>query len=391
MLEIIKNDLDRAITDEAAALDAGFALKAPLYALGTPVDTFGVNAYRASRRAFDELPRLRDVVDEAVARIRGEQRVDRELTLGDLAMQHTGRVGLGVFGDGGARITRHAFGQLVRRAGLPAGAAGYLTACPAPLRAANLDEWLPRAAHMPSLVRARREHGEPTITAVLGTRYRPFDADAVSTAMLESAPIGARGEVQYDGSRFELRATWHSDIAPDGAVAGELFKAFVAVETADDGSRAIRVRSGVVRNLCRNFLVLDVAEQESAAAHRGADLPMVVRKLIHEAHAKVAHFAEVWTAARRDKVLDGIYGAYDSRPVFAELVRQGLVEVPGVEDDEMVARLVRAWEREPGNTKADVINAITRAAHEEPWSSPWTSGALEEQAGRLLHARVVLG
>jgi hypothetical protein len=240
------------------------------------------------------------------------------------------------------------------------------------------------------MVRTRRSLGGPEIFAVLGTRYKTHDADQLASAILESAPLGARGELLYDGSRFELRACWHSDIQPEAAVAGEIFRAFMAVETADDGSRAIRIRVGVVRNLCRNLLVLDVAEQSATATHRRADLATSVRQMMATAASKVESFATKWTEARRDHVIDGIYGSYDPAPIFGELVRQGLVSVPGVDDDDMVTRLVRAWQAEPGSTRADVVNAITRAAHAEPWSSPWTSGVLEEQAGRLLHARLVL-
>ena len=30
--------------------------------------------------------------------------------------------------------------------------------------------------------------------------------------------------------------------------------------------------------------------------------------------------------------------------------------------------LLSAWEKEPGDSQADTINAVTRAAHEEDWS-----------------------
>ena len=52
----------------------------------------------------------------------------------------------------------------------------------------------------------------------------------------------------------------------------------------------------------------------------------------------------------------------------------------------MVTALMRAWEREPGGSLADAVNAVTRSAHEHPG---WTLGqreALERQAAGLVAA-----
>ena len=47
-----------------------------------------------------------------------------------------------------------------------------------------------------------------------------------------------------------------------------------------------------------------------------------------------------------------------------------------------------AYHKEPGPCRSHLINAITRAAHENPWGNPWDCQALEETAGQLLHATV---
>jgi len=54
----------------------------------------------------------------------------------------------------------------------------------------------------------------------------------------------------------------------------------------------------------------------------------------------------------------------------------------------MVERLQRAWDIEPGYSKAAIVNAVTRAAHTEEWRSWQTSEELERAAGELLYARV---
>src|SRR5258708_2171089 len=64
------------------------------------------------------------------------------------------------------------------------------------------------------------------------------------------------------------------------------------------------------------------------------------------------------------------------------------VYVPSFSSDDMVERLQRAWDVEPGYSKTAIVNAVTRAAHTEEWKSWTTSEDLERAAGELLYARV---
>ena len=57
--------------------------------------------------------------------------------------------------------------------------------------------------------------------------------------------------------------------------------------------------------------------------------------------------------------------------------------VPAEDRDRVVQSLLNAWEKEPGDTLADTINAVTHAAHEEGWSVTFRR-ELERQAFRLV-------
>jgi hypothetical protein len=57
-----------------------------------------------------------------------------------------------------------------------------------------------------------------------------------------------------------------------GSVAGEIFKAGVAITTADDGTGAIRIAAQVCRNLCKNLIIIDRASQTSVTRHVGQNL-----------------------------------------------------------------------------------------------------------------------
>ena len=82
------------------------------------------------------------------------------------------------------------------------------------------------------------------------------------------------------------------------------------------------------------------------------------------------------------------YGVDDVATVFPALVANRAVYVPSFNSDEMVERLQRAWDVEPGYSKTAIVNAVTRAAHTEEWRSWMTSEDLERAAGELLYARV---
>ncbi len=192
----------------------------------------------------------------------------------------------------------------------------------------------------------------------------------------------------YDGYRVRINVLWHSNIEPERCVAGEIFKAGVLVTTADDGSGAIRISAEVWRNLCRNLIILDRARIPLASRrHIGRGIANDVEAGIQAALAKVATFADKWSEASLENVLER-YGVDDVATVFRALVESRVVHVPGVGADHMVERLQRAWDFEPGYSRAAIVNAITRAAHTEEWRSWTTAEDLERTAGELLYARV---
>jgi hypothetical protein len=276
------------------------------------------------------------------------------------------------------------------------GGAGYLTECPPSLRATNVNHWLARATRLGRngetkqrhlTLRARQTPGGCEIFSFVGPRYSSLDIDVIATQVHQIVPKDARAEVVYDGFRARLSVLFHSNIEPERCVAGEIFKAGVSVTTADDGTGAIRIAAQVWRNLCRNLIIVDRARQESVTRHVGQNLGDVVQAGIERALNKVSHFAGKWSEATVENVL-ARYGVDDVATVFRALVANRAVYVPSFSSDEMVERLQRAWDVEPGYSKTAIVNAVTRAAHTEEWRSWTTSEDLERAAGELLYAKV---
>lgn len=377
---------------------AGLALPAQLYALGTPVNSTGRRNFAAAREAWAMRPAFSTVCDSAVERIQREQRADVALPLSALRMRPTGEMErfAGVGAGDRWNVTETGFRGLLGGFGAASGTS-YLLTCPPHLRAANVNYWAEAAGERGWTLRTRasldeRQLGQREIFAGVSAGYASFDADRLATVARQLVPVGARGELLYDGERFRLGASWFSDIAPADAVCGEVFRLYMFLSTRDDGRGSIRVLWGVERNLCLNLIILGRAEETLRVRHTaGSDgIEAAVRKAIGSAAAKVAPFAAAWSLARRTDLLEQVAGSkWSAADLFRGMLAEDHVRAPaGVTDEEMVQRLVAAWQREPGYSVADVANAVSRAAHEESWSSPWASQELEEQAGELLYARV---
>ena len=72
--------------------------------------------------------------------------------------------------------------------------------------------------------------------------------------------------------------------------------------------------------------------------------------------------------------------------VFRGLVANKVVHVSGVKPDDMFARLMTAFEKEPGSDRTAIVNAVTRIAHDDVWPR-WTDVEdLERLGGQLLFA-----
>jgi hypothetical protein len=120
------------------------------------------------------------------------------------------------------------------------------------------------------------------------------------------------------------------------------------------------------------------------------DIAADVKAYTDLAMEKMGHFVAKWSEANGEDILAKYADEEisDMETLFKRLVQNRVVHVAGVKPDDMVQRLVKAWEIEPARTRAGVLNAITRIAHTETWQSPWTELELEQGAGDLLFQKV---
>ena len=400
--------LARLREQEVIAARAGISLPPPIYALGTPVVEMGRQNFVTKRAAWEALPAFPDVCLDGIDRIAAEGRDDVSARMGDLTMRDDGAVRSAAAGTVW-QFTPEGLQTTLRMVG-PQAAAGvsYLEQCPPALRATNFNHWtdVNRAAKddPARILRTRKvsppRDGEPApladreIFATVSERYGTLDGDKIAAMAARLVPAGARGELLYDGTRFRLGASWFSTVQPEKVCAGEVFRQHLIVSTRDDGLGVIRVRWGFLRNLCLNLIVLGKGEATISVRHAGGvdAVEAAFQRALGTAAAACSHFARQWTAAREENLISALsltkWDVSEARQLFAGLVDLGYVAGTGLQKRVLVERLVDAWKAEPGYTRADVVNAVTRVAHTSEWQSPWTSELVEEKAGALLEQRV---
>jgi len=391
----------RATADEKIAKSLGFAPEPPVYQIGTVVNSTGVENFRASREEWSALPSLPELSRTFDEQIAAERRSDRLVNATQVLVTPTGSVCADGIEHG---ITARAVDGLATH--VTPGGASYLKQCPSDLRALNLNHWLSNATqrdarasraagteiYRPKQLTLRTRKGPGALDqvyAVTGPKYASFDVDRVAREAAAGIGGDARGSITYDGYRMTLDALFHSNIAPENAVAGEFFKGCVRISAADDGSGSVKVKLGLWRNLCRNLIIVDFdTVLVGSRRHVGAaTIEADVRDLMLSASERIALVVGKWSEASTENVLER-YNLQDVDQVFRGLVLNDCVSAVGVKPDEMVKRLHTAWEREPGYSKTSILNAITRAAHESSWSSWGDQEELESAAGELLYQPV---
>lgn len=388
--------VERINQDETELNEAGLFFTQPtLYMFGTPLAQSGKDGYQFSRLAFDKRDFADVVAEQAYAAVRGQERVEKPVTLCNLSMiPNTGKI---TRGGGAMPCSQLAIGQLVRLAGALGGAGSYLASCPTELRATNFNFWmstqkaLDTEAVLRTMLEKTRESGEIVrgCYGVVGTRYKVYDADQVIKSFMQFAPPESKGEFKMEGPRWKFTIHFHSAFQADDLAVGDIFRGVVWVEGRDDGSGSIKVGVGVERARCVNLTTI-WAKQIKGVRHTAREIATKLEALMKQALKAIEGFSSKWAEASKDSIISGVYEGVEPKYIFEKLVEKRLVHATGCNSEDLVERLVHAWNMEPGYTRADISNAITRAAHTETWKSAWTCEELEEQGGELLYNYVHL-
>jgi hypothetical protein len=249
--------------------------------------------------------------------------------------------------------------------------------------------------------------------AVVSPGYTACDADVIADVVagaLGRIPGGdqARGGAEYDPrtTRLSIDAVWPEECKV-GKKVGDTVKMGVRITSADNGTGAINIRLLTYRLVCLNGMVGSRDEHVARVIHRGSREAMIkqlVKGIEHVNRAASAHVARLATLRDTDvrtllvdpgpsvemnmrSVFTAMAGVVDPLPQISALVPDALppgVTFEAIERDVLVESLLSAWHHEPGDSLADVVNAVTRL-HSERVPVPVVRQA-EHVAGMLVDA-----
>jgi hypothetical protein len=414
----------RSATDKAAAVAAGFAPADPVFERGTRVIQLGVDNAKRSRLAHDAKPTVREYCADLVARIAAEKRTDRVVGVAELGMNDAGQL---TRAGNAVNIGEDAFLGFMNRLGVKG--ARYLVECKDAARRAlnvraDLAEFVagdaeavaadPDGKREPARLnlRLRKTKSGPECFAVTSEKYAAFDADKIAQAIAMACPPDARGTVVYDGRKTKFEIVFHSDVQPQNYVAGEYFKAGVHVSTDDTGGGGIKVRAMIFQNLCLNLIILDESTVEIAnLRHIGSveKLAKAFEKAFAKALQSIDHFLKQWGYATEENLVETTQAQlaaegedvaqYDlsvesvMAGIFNGVIEDGDTGLPKRNRLDVVEGLMTMWEADAssatsrfGATRAALVNAITRWAHEVN-DDHEVEVELQEAAGRLLASK----
>lgn len=381
-------EAERCLEDQKVAERMGFSLDPPVYPIGTRVVKMGQDKLREIREKWEKYPLVEDAAEELARTIAAEQRLDVEIPLHQIEVEMN-PFRLSVWGER-LSLTRNGMLSLMTQAGIPRALLKLIEDRSPSIAGKSLElihTTLGDDKEKIVNVRTRvQDDVEDRVTyAVVSRGYESVNH---TTTWAQAADLfkgsGARAQAIYNPAttRADLRVLWVTPIEPEKAAAGEIFRAGVQLRNRDDGGGSFHVVRVLWRNRCLNFYIIGTAEIRTSVRHFGKAFKDRVDTAIAESHEGMGLMAERWNAARMSQVLNEDLEAKD---LFLKLIKYDLVAKPtGVRRDIFADMLVEAWNEEPGNSKADIINAVSLAAHRYGWSSADDVAVLEQSAGALL-------
>lgn len=361
------------------------------YAVGTrPMD----GALERSRVEWEKRASFNDLASGLIQRVKREGRVDRVVNVPDLEMLADGRVQSRIK-QNPAELERRGLEALLRHVdGASSGVSYLVDEVPPDLRAALFnyhaarDVRTVRGVEKPHAIKLRLRNGDGRykVWGVVGKNYPTVDVDTLAQTLLDELPGGARGEIKYNGYKASMTAQWHTSDTTIGV--GGFLRAGLRLTTADDGTDAFDISAVLEQARCINLSVVPQVKGTGHFAHRG-EVSMLrdrVRAAIVAAKDSIAPFVKAWGEAEQIS----IESLADPNECFTRLVERGYVKVAGVKKEDLIERLVKAYQFDRGMSKTAVINAVTRAAHTNAWQSKWAQEEMEVQAGQLVYQRLNL-
>ena len=380
------------------------------YKRGTAVVDLGYDNLAAARTVWDEKPDVHTAVSQFMNIIAEEKRESIELPLSGLQMRDDGTLKTS---QGDFRLEEHGLKQLLTASRFGVGddmssgdslfPRGFHTmkALDPDVRAYVFNEHMRRhCSHDKAMKFRTRLNGDGrSIFGVVGTGYKEYDADQVANMIqLAVDDMPYKAEIQYnsDTTNFTMDVTMHAPEDLTDFSAGDLYEVGFRFKANDRGGGSINGSAIAFWNECLNMIILHGEKAEiMRAIHKGSmkEKMEAIRKGMDDARPAMERFAQDWgilgqtasMSAISSQDMDdyGFEGANGSQILIKKLVAEGKV-ASGIGRDAAVQMMFDSYaDQGGGDSVQDVINAITRMAHQN-LVNDCARDTLEREAGLLV-------
>tara|TARA_R100001594_G_scaffold7620_1_gene20464 strand:+ start:27011 stop:28876 length:1866 start_codon:yes stop_codon:yes gene_type:complete len=383
------------------------------YERGTAVVDLGYDNLAVARTTWDNKPDATTAANDFFKCIKREEREDIVLELSELRMQDDGSLTTGMGGQS-LVFEEHGLKQLL--AATRFGAKGDRSEAVGPLfprafetmkaldpdvRAYVFNEHMKRHCSYDKamMFRTRKNVNKRSIFGVVGEKYQPYDADKVACMVanaVQDMPFKAELKYNADTTNLMMDITMH---APEDLVdfsAGELYEVGFRFKSNDRGGGSINGSAIAFWNECLNMIILHSQKKEvMRAIHKGnmAEKMQAIREAMNAARPAMERFAQHWGILAHasaqsmisNKDIDDYATDGDTSPhiLIKKLVAEGKV-ASGIGRDAAVQMMFNSYaDQGGGDTVQDVINAITRMAHQH-LVNDCARDTLEREAGLLV-------
>lgn len=344
-----------------------------------------------ARAQVAAMPPLADSCKRLAEQIKAEARTTLTAQLSECRISDTGKLYRPGTDKPGIELLSQAYRGIVSRA--PRNV-------PSALRG-NVNSWLGRkscfARDRAKFRVLKRPSGDYAAFACVSANerrgYVEFDADRCAETFARLMPADCKGVTKYqgDGGKWSVEAHIARPFGV-GESDREIHRIALRMTGADNGTASLKFDLKAFRLWCANGCAIVDTGLLKRIRHVGNPerLAEGIADALGLVNRAVDSFSARWRLANGERFKCAETGQdLDPHETFTRLAAE-LVGLPYVRKDEMRERMTTAWDKEPGDSVASIINAVTRMAHEqaEDWASPWYQDDLEQAAGELLYQPV---
>lgn len=394
---------ERATRDYAALNAMGITTGETFYPPGTEAIA-GKSAIVRHRGEFFENPPAHDALEGLATAVQSENRMDIKAWFGNQS-DPVNPEGLGVLSPGASGFNLYTKSRIQNLVPTERAIQQLMVKKPLDNSAANWDmgNWIDGVKPTEVVLRTRslpanrQDIGKidsRELFAVVSPDYVAYDIDQAAHDLLAACPADSRARVRYDGARARVDVIIQNPYRLDGvdvAAVGETHRMVLRMTTTDDASGGYHLAILAERVRCINLTLLHAKKFLLKATHRRDDLATLAKTALERGGELMGEFSKTWAESWHEFYADKHSNLnLSGEEAIRRIVLSDRFRIGGQGEDGTLATCLRAWQEEPGDTKAHVHNALTRAAHTAgtSWSSRWADDEAEVQASQLLYQNV---